>query len=442
VRVEGLPEEVRERLGSHVTAIVRRSAVPASERQDVAEELTGHLEERYRAARDAGLPPEVAASEAIALFGGADEVGRAFLMTYHSRLWASTIGQLLPISAAPDAPPAAIRWVIRFNRLAAIFLAGGAVVLLVTASPTRALVGAIAAAVAAATLWLAAEGLRRGQRWAVDVSMIGLLINVAILLLSLGTPPGGWTLSLNGLAGLMLAVAMLTEGEAVDRWTAGSGGLSERVVVGLIVGLLASAAALGFLPHVPDPTQIGPGDIEAVASVTCEAHRTEDGELLVATPFLTLDLTYRRVDVVPRGLLGDPNAWGDALDVRVEPYFATAGPASMTDGIDPATGQPLVVDIGSITGPVTESFGAGIALDDPLITSDSVVGEILGASQIAGRHYRITVPTVTTMIDDRPDAGSIDGLSADVRLAHLDRFVLRQRLACGERKPLVLDTDL
>jgi hypothetical protein len=32
-------------------------------------------------------------------------------------------------------------------------------------------------------------------------------------------------------------------------------------------------------------------------------------------------------------------------------------------------------------------------------------------------------------------------MSVDVRLAHLDRFSLRERLACGERKSLVLSPD-
>ena len=82
--------QIEQALRAHVGAIVDRARVPPAARDDLAEELFGHLVERWRAHVADGLAEDEAAQTAIAEFGSAGSLGREFGRTYHSRMWAST----------------------------------------------------------------------------------------------------------------------------------------------------------------------------------------------------------------------------------------------------------------------------------------------------------------------------------------------------------------
>jgi hypothetical protein len=441
VGTEGLPDPVRDRLAEHVASIIGRSIIPAGDREDVAEELLGHLEMRYVEAISTGLSGDEAASKAIAGFGGADVIGREFMDTYHGRLWASTIGQLLPVASAGGQMPGAVLWTARFDRFIALFNIGAAAVWLVTASPVKAAVGASLLVVGATILWLAATGLQRGQSWAVRASLIALLANAVQFFLSLGQPPGGWTVSINGLIGLVLLIAMVASSIAVDQWVAGSKPIRRRLGVPLALGLI-SWALLPVLPSVADPTQIGPADIDAIASVSCAVAPSDDGVPRIPSPTVVLAVAYHRVDLAPRGIWRDPSSWGDMIEAAVQSGGVEFGivTATMTDG----SGQTDPVDVSNIVEP---DLGSTQFNDGPIFGIDNengqlVVGEILGADQRAGRTIKITIPTVTNIGDGRPAAEigtPVDGMYAQVRLSHLGRFVLVANVPCGGQAKLIQD---
>lgn len=92
------------RLAQHVDAVLTASSVPARDRDDLAEKLLGHLVERCDHLVEEGLDPIAAADRAIAEFGTASRIGSDLTGAYRGRVWASTIGPLLPARAQPGRP--------------------------------------------------------------------------------------------------------------------------------------------------------------------------------------------------------------------------------------------------------------------------------------------------------------------------------------------------
>ena len=92
-------------LRAHIADILAAGGIPGTVRDDLAEELYGHLVERVVALRAEGISEADAVARAIADFGGVDQLSGDLRSVYHSRLWASTIGVLLPAMAAPDHRP-------------------------------------------------------------------------------------------------------------------------------------------------------------------------------------------------------------------------------------------------------------------------------------------------------------------------------------------------
>lgn len=432
---DAIPEAVAAKLAEHAASIVRFAVVAPRDRDDLVEELTGHLEAAYRAARADGRGEEDAVEAAIAAFGATDVVARELMVTYRGRLWASTIGQLLRVVIRSDEPPAPINWLVRFDRVIAVLSVVAAVVFGLTGSPTPALVGSTMGIGAAVIMWLAATGLRGGRSWAARVSAYVCAVNAAIFFVVLAPPGGGVTISLNGLSGLVLLLTLAAQLTPIGAWVAGSRPISRPL--GATVGVVLVAWTVMILTDgaIPDPTQIGPSDIHAVALVTCPDPATPAGRDPAQGVARTLDLriTYDRADWSPRGLLRDNLSWGDVIELDVGSAFASLGDVRAA-GID-AAGTTQQVNVSMWTDIPAEVSGMG---DEP-----HIVAEILGADQRAGRTIRVIVPTFATVgADDLANVADVadapeDGIVATIRIHHLDRFTLEGFASCDQ--PVTLE---
>jgi uncharacterized membrane protein (UPF0136 family) len=420
-----IPETVREQLAEHAWEIVRSAALPESDREDVAEELSGHLEASFRAARADRLTDDDAVAHAVAAFGGNEVVARELMVTYRGRVWASTIGQLLPLVARAGDPPSPMGWLVRFDRIIAVLSVLGAVTFLLTGSPVRAIVGFVSGVAAAAVVWLAATALRRGQRWALNVSALVCAVNALIFFVALAPPGGGINISLTGLLGLVLLLRLAVNLAPLNAWVAGSRPISAPLggfIGGCVIAWSGFALAGG---NIPDPTQIGPADVRAIALVTCRVPpgTREGAETSNPAPTLDLEVTYDRVDAWPRGLLRDRASWGDVIRLNVGPSFYVSMGDIRATGAD-SDGTRRHVDVSS---------WVDVPADLSPEAQRQIVGEILGTDQRAGRTIHLIAPTLPLQVDaDHADDPGIppDGIVASIELRHLDRFTLRGFAGC------------
>ena len=99
------PASVEARLSAHVESILNGASFRKRDRADLAEELYGHLWERWQDAIASGLDAEAAADQAIESFGEPARLGRDVTLAYHSRLYASTVGVLVPTVVESKAKP-------------------------------------------------------------------------------------------------------------------------------------------------------------------------------------------------------------------------------------------------------------------------------------------------------------------------------------------------
>jgi hypothetical protein len=410
----GPPADVLAEIEAHVEAILARGGIPAGDRRDVGEELTGHLIERWQDAVAGGTPADRAVARAILDFGGGDTIGPAFVRAYHSALWASTIGTLLPIAAATNRPPGSIRWAILFDRVMAVFSVLAGAVLLATWSPVRALAAGALVVAGGLVLWLAAEALQRGQRWGHAATLFCLVVNVVILFASFFPPNGGINLSLNGLAGLIILVALLGNA-GVEGWLRGSATLPARIGAVVAAVLLGWALAPYVGDRLPDPTQIGPNDVSVVASMTCATSVEQADSEGIAE--IVVDVTPRRVDAWPLGFLKDGDAWGDAIEVRFADESTFVNPGRVTDL---ATGAELI-----------DSWGERV---HPGLDRNRLATGILGSEMTAGRTIRVTIPAYGQSLFEV----GVEPIPIEARVAygHIDRFLLVGNLECGGRTPL------
>jgi hypothetical protein len=408
------PAEVLAEIEAHVEAILARAGIPARDRHDVGEELTGHLIERWQDAVAGGVTADRAVARAILDFGGGDTIGPAFVRAYHSALWASTIGALLPIAAGTNRPLGAIRWAILFDRFIALFSVLAGVVLLATWTPVRAIVAGTLVVAGGLVLWLAAEALQRGQRWGHAATVVCLIVNVVILFASLFPSTGGVNVSLNGLAGLIILVALLGNA-GVEGWLRGSATLPSRIGAVVAAVLLGWALAPYVGDRLPDPTQIGPNDVSVVASLTCATTVEQADSKGIAE--IVVDVTPRRLDAWPLGFLKDQDAWGDAIEVRFADESTVVNPGRVTDL---ATGAEL-----------TGGWGERV---HPDLDPNRLVTGILASEMRAGRTVRVTIPAYGQSLFEI-GAEPIP-IEAHVAYGHIDRFILVGNLECGGRGPL------
>jgi hypothetical protein len=416
--VTDVDTEAERRLDEHVRRIMDAGAVPRSERADLGEELSGHLLERSRALREGGLAEDAALERAVADFGGVATIGGEFRRTYHSHLWVSTIGILLPVAGQPGEMPGVVRWVARGGNFVALLSLFLAAIAALTISPVRAVTIGGSLGIGALVIWLAAEALRRGQSWGWTVMTWVLAVETFILLYSLSSAGGNANLSINGLIGFLLLVRLLANGATLRGWVAASRSLPRRVGVAVAIAMIAWGLAPFAGPLLADPTQASEADINVLASVACDHDYNVDPPLKTVT--VTLDITWARIDLLPLGVIKATEDWGDSVKL------------DLTDGW--ATGGPSLVDLA--TGAELDQNGAyGLTMPASFLgRSDAGVN---ASVMHPGRTVRMTFLAYPT---DRDNAEY--PYQVDVRYAHLDRFVLATFLACGGHGRLIPERDL
>jgi hypothetical protein len=417
--VTDVDPEAERRLAAHVKRIMDAGAVPWSERRDLAEELSGHLLERTRALRDDGLDEDAALERAIADFGGVATIGDDLRRTYHSRLWVSTIGILLPVAAQSGDMPGVVRWVARGGSLFAVLSLFFAAFAALTMSPVRAVAVGGALGIGAVATWLAAEALRRGQAWGWTVMTWVLAVESVTFFVSLWSASGTLNVSITGLIGLLLLVRLLANGSTLRRWVGQSGSLPRRVGVGLAAVMIAWSVVPFAGPLLPDPTQASEADINVLASVACGHDYNSD--LPVKTVTVVLDITWARIDLLPLGLVKATQDWGDSIRLDLTDAWATGGP-NLTDV---ATGADL-----------DQNGAYGLTVPASFLLSRTDAG-VDASVMRPGRTVRLTFLAYPIDRDNAEYPNEID-----IRYAHLDRFVLATYLACGGHGRLIPEREL
>ena len=228
-----------ERLRSHAERILDRTSVRERDREELVEELYGHLWQRWQDGIGAGLSGDEAADAAIAGFGDADRLGREMTSAYHSRLYASTIGVLLPAVAGSSDRPYGYGRSRALVFLTGFFtLVGGAVVANMQ-TPFRLLVSVLALLLAFFITVLAYRALARRQRWALVYVQVLALAFVAGWIVECVVQPV--QVSLLGIVALVVLDAVFRKD--LSLWV----GSSRRT--GKLLGMVIVVAVL--LPYVP-----------------------------------------------------------------------------------------------------------------------------------------------------------------------------------------------
>lgn len=416
------------RLRAHVATILSRAAVPAHLRDDLAEELYGHLVERMRVHQSSGLSATDAVERAIAELGTADQLARDFSRTYHSRLWASTVGVLLPAVAPRDQRPAVVGW-LRFTLGLAMLIAGiGLALLLPQATPMRALGTFVAEAFGLWAMGLAIGALARGQRWAllyaVAISVEFLVWGVASVL---AAAPGSVTIPLGTILAAAVLLAVYAAWDRLQAFVAGSAPIGRKMGVVLLLSLLIPATVPPVLAALPDPTQAGPDDLGMSLSMRCDR-----GDVVVAgignvpdiqRVTLVAGMSWQRSDLLPGGVVGLLNSsdFGDSAGFRL---LDDAPDLPLPTWLL-ANGDVSVVD--AATGEQAGWFGS-------TVPSVALLPETIGSFTIgiapeairAGHTIR-----ATWLLTPVSDAGAA-WPRIEVAYAHLDSFLLEGTVSCGE----------
>jgi hypothetical protein len=358
-----------------------------------------------------------------------DELAPDLATAFHSRLWSSTIGVLLPAIAARADRPAVIGWM----RLALVLgmaltvLGLGAAIL--RATPVHLVVLAASLLLGLAGLLLAFEGLARAQRWALwyGVAFAAELLVFGVLSVLDATRTGSSTIPIGGFLGAGILLGAASAWHRLQAFVAESRPIGRALGGLLAASLLAPLLMTSALAAIPDPTQASVDDLHLTLSVTCDRGDViETGfppQHNVQRVTIETVMAWRRGDVLPNGLDGliNPERYGDTSGFRML--------GSAMDG--PLPDWVLVPDASDVvdldTGEPAGWFGGGAPSVEflPETIGSFTVG-IDPAAIRAGRTLRSTWLVVP----------SADGDAAwpvvEVAYAHLDRFLLLATAGCGE----------
>ncbi len=429
------------RLRAHVEATLASAHVPRQVRDDVAEELYGHLWTRWQEAIVSGMDEQAAAESAIRSFGSTQRLGVEMTAAYHSRLYASTIGVLLPAVAGSADRPAGL------GRLQALLLvpALGSIVVaaseLASMTPGRAVLAVVGAAAAVTMSLTAILAIDRGQRWALRYAQLLVFLALTFAVDALVTMPANtYQLPIAGLLGLYCLGPAL--GADMKKWTGASRPLGK--LLGPLVALtVAAGLSLPFAaPILPDPTQVGSADLDLRLSVAC----TRDASGYVTALELTTEFRWDRLDLLPSGIKGGLKTLAGR----------SADGDGLLYGVLPGAGPHLDEYNGKWLDPPTSDFSSatwlgGNASQQELRDNGAAVGPWQWSgpepwlAETTARGYYADVETISASmlqadhhyaLRQRVLPSSIAGASADrdplvfVRYQHLDRFVVEAVATC------------
>ncbi len=388
--------------------------------------MLGHLVERWQAHVSNGLDPAEAASRAIEDFGSRTDLGREFSRTYHSPLWASTIGVLLPAIAPAEVRPAVIGW-LRLIVGLTIVASGISLLALPALTPLRAVGNAGVLALGLTAMVLAFQALGRGQRWALPYA-----VGVTLLLLVEGlaevvapTRPGSVTIPLGSILAAGVLLTVWRNWDELQQFVAPSPRLGRGLGAMLAISLVAMGAVPRVLAAIPDPTQATAADLELLISMTCDRGEVsiEDGPTSVDAQRATvvIDMTWSHTDLLPYGLAGvvmDPDD-ADTSGLRAlqpRPWLWSY------------TREPTIVD--TTTGQTAGWWGSS----SPSVTllPTDVAGSLTFAIDPGAVRPSRTIRATWLLNNAGADPPSA-WPRVEVFYAHLDRFLIAGTVACGER---------
>jgi len=414
---EASNRDVARSLRAHVDRVLAASSVPDGQREDVSEELYGHLYERWQEAIATGLLPQAAAASAIEAFGTPGAIGPQLTSAYHSRLYASTIGLLLPTNTSSGG-------VEGFGR-ALVLLGLGivgqlilAVALAILASPLPAIAGIAACLYGALFSVLAIKGLDRGQRWALRfvqaICFIDIVASIdlafassqaSVLAVGIAVAIDWWIIT-----GVRVPDVSADESVGLRRLATPFAIASLVVAYGVPVGALLA----------PDPTQAAAYDLSMRVTANCPA----SGPWSVVA-----DLRWSKTDLFGGRLLPVLND-GIGLSVGRDDDTAPAFPGDampafdedVTGGdlVDLSTGATIHADLGPAdewTTPTVFNVGNRKFSIDPTVMQ-------------AGRTYETTFLLDGASADEGVVWGGRDGRFR-VRYEHLGRWGLEVIATCG-----------
>lgn len=285
-----------ERLRSNVDRILERASVQERDREDLVEELYGHLWQSWRDGIAAGLSSEAAADAAISGFGDAGRLGRDMTLAYHSRVYASTIGVLLPaVTPSADKPNGYGR---ARAMLFLIGLFGGLYVAVAPftnpPTPLRLLVEELGVLLACGMTVLAYRALARSQRWALVYTQFLTLAYIVNAVVHLFVPP--ISISITGILVAILALPA-TFDPRLARWVAASHRTGRMLGAVMVASVILGMAAPQMVASMPDPTQASPTDLSITVRVDCT--RTAGA---VTSGKVTATIHWARTDFLPYGL--------------------------------------------------------------------------------------------------------------------------------------------
>lgn len=418
--------EVERLLRDHVADILANAGIPRHARADLEEELVGHLVERWHAHAADGLEAVDAAGRAIADFGTSAELGSELGRTYHSRLWASTIGVLLPTVAPAASRPGVVGGLRFVLGLATVLTVIALAMTVPTLTPARALGTGTALVIGLTGLVLAFQALGRGQRWAltyaIAVTVILLVEGIGQIVATAG--PRSIVIPLGSILAAGVLWAALNSWQQLRAFVRPSGRLNRALCLGLSISLLAPLFVPGALAAMPDPTQATADDLRLGISMTCDRGEVsiENGPTLldVQRATLVIDSTWSHTDLLPYGLAG----------VLTHPDNADT---SGLRALDPRpwlwsyTDEPTIVD--TTTGQAAGWWGS-TSPSVGLLPTD-IAGSLTFAIDPGAIRPNRTI-RATWFLSNAGDDQQAQWPRMEVFYAHLDRFLLAGTVACGE----------
>ena len=415
-------------LRAHVKATLAASRVPAADREDVAEELYGHLWQRWRDELATGASASEAVDSAIRSFGDAGRIGLQMTTAFHSRLYATTIGVLLPATVAPDGRPPGYR---RLRLL--LFLSGAVEIVMAWIGLTLLTPGRAALLVAAAGLTLildvlAYRAFARAQRWALRYSQFVLATVLVAGAASVFTAtPGGVTIPIVGIVGLwMLGPAI---GGEMAAWFSHSRPIGRGLAAALVVATTAGFLLPFVAPVLPDPTQVTAADLDLRVTATCI--RNASGG--VTAMDLETRLRWSRLDLFPEGFgHAAVQQWQDGL----LPLISTGGSATQAGAGQSIAGSqwpgyqqdPAAPTIVSPDGSVADAVFFQMAQGLLRVYPDAAMSQGLEFA-VGGLHAGWTYD-ITYHYRWASDTPAPADPFMTVSYVHLERFLVQAQASC------------